>query len=129
MTIQKMCCYIVGLNYYFVKKDNWQNGKFNSDIKFDYKFRCFWGECTLTLNFQKKEISVFHHFQWIWPQVLKVKDKNCKIALLQTIGFFNEADTLVSSSILIYSQLQMGSYTQLGQREAALIEMVIKRES
>ncbi len=42
---------------------------------------------------------------------------------------FNEADTLESSSILIYSQLQMGSYTQLGQREAALIQTVIKNVS
>jgi len=29
------------------------------------------------------------------------------------IGFFNEADTLESSSILIYSQLQMGFYTEM----------------
>ncbi len=29
------------------------------------------------------------------------------------IGFFNEADTLGSSSILIYSKLLMGLYTQI----------------
>ncbi len=29
------------------------------------------------------------------------------------IGFFNEADMLESSSMLIYSQLQMGLYTEM----------------
>jgi hypothetical protein len=37
------------------------------------------------------------------------------------IGFFNGADTLESSSILIYSKLLTGLFTDLGWREAALI--------
>jgi len=36
----------------------------------------------------------------------------------RAIGFFKEADTLESSSILIYSELQTGLYTQLVWREA-----------
>ncbi len=32
--------------------------------------------------------------------------------MLRAMGFFNEADILESSSILIYSHLQMGLYTQ-----------------
>jgi hypothetical protein len=40
----------------------------------------------------------------------------------RAIGFFNEADTFESSSILIYSELQMGLYTLLGQQEAVLIK-------
>ncbi len=44
-------------------------------------------------------------------------------------GFFNEADTLESSSKLIYSQLQTGLYTHIGWREAVLIKTAIKRMS
>jgi len=40
----------------------------------------------------------------------------------QVIGIFNEADTHESTSILIYSKLQMGLYTQLGWQEAVLIK-------
>ncbi len=32
--------------------------------------------------------------------------------LISCIGFFNEADTLESSSILIYSELRAGLYSQ-----------------
>ncbi len=45
------------------------------------------------------------------------------------IGVFNEADTLESSAILIYSQLQMGLYAQNGWLEAVVIKTVIKRVS
>jgi len=38
----------------------------------------------------------------------------------RTIGFFNEADTLESSSILIYSELQTGLYTQWVYRGSRL---------
>ncbi len=38
--------------------------------------------------------------------------------------FFNEADTVVSSSILIYSQLQMGLYTPIGWQEATVVKRV-----
>jgi hypothetical protein len=37
-------------------------------------------------------------------------------------GVFNEADTLESSSLLIYSESQIGLYTQLVLLEAALIK-------
>ncbi len=40
--------------------------------------------------------------------------------------FFNEADKLESSSMLIYSMLQMGLYTQFVWREAALLKTQIK---
>jgi hypothetical protein len=46
--------------------------------------------------------------------------------MFQAIGFFNEVDTLVSSSILIYSDSTTGLYTQLGCQDAALIKIVIK---
>ncbi len=42
--------------------------------------------------------------------------------LFHEIGFFNESDTLESCSILIYSQLEMGLYTQLVWREVAKIK-------
>jgi hypothetical protein len=42
------------------------------------------------------------------------------------IGFFNEADTLETSSVLFYSQSMSGLYTQWGQQNAALINTVIK---
>ncbi len=45
---------------------------------------------------------------------------------LHAIGFFNEADTLESSSILIYSHSKAGLYTQSGQQDAVKIKMVIK---
>jgi len=38
------------------------------------------------------------------------------------IGFFNEADTLESSSILIYLKSWASLYTELGWRKAALIK-------
>jgi len=38
------------------------------------------------------------------------------------IGFFKEADTLESSSMLIYSELQMGLYTQWVWLKATLIK-------
>jgi hypothetical protein len=44
------------------------------------------------------------------------------------IGVFNEADTLESSSILIYSQLQTGLYIQLCWQDAALIKRYLKGE-
>jgi hypothetical protein len=47
--------------------------------------------------------------------------------IFHAIGFFNEADTLESSTILIYSKFQMGLYTQIDWREAAVIKMIIKR--
>ncbi len=47
--------------------------------------------------------------------------------LLCAIGLCNEADTLESSSILIYSQLQTGFYTHIGQQEAELIKTAIKK--
>jgi hypothetical protein len=40
----------------------------------------------------------------------------------RAIGFFNEADIVESSSILVYSELPKGLYTQLGGHEVALIE-------
>jgi hypothetical protein len=40
----------------------------------------------------------------------------------RAIGFFNEADTLESSSILIYSELQTGLYTQWCWLEAVSIK-------
>ncbi len=42
--------------------------------------------------------------------------------LFHAIGFFNEADTLESSSILIYSELHAGLFTQRIGRDAALIK-------
>jgi hypothetical protein len=45
------------------------------------------------------------------------------------IVFYNEADTLEYSSLLIYSQLQTGLYTQINWQEAMFIETVIKRVS
>ncbi len=42
---------------------------------------------------------------------------------------FNEAGTLESSSILIYSQLQMSFYTQNSRQETAAIKTVIKQMS
>jgi hypothetical protein len=48
--------------------------------------------------------------------------------MFRTIGYFSEADTFESSSILIYSQLRMGLYTQLGRQKAVLIKTVIKSE-
>ncbi len=38
------------------------------------------------------------------------------------IGFFNEADTLESSSILIYSELHASLYTKIIGRDDALIK-------
>ncbi len=46
------------------------------------------------------------------------RDKFCNL-MFCAIGFFNEAATLESSSILIYSQLQVGLYTQLVRAGAA----------
>ncbi len=46
-------------------------------------------------------------------------DRHC---WFRAMGFFNEADTLESSSIRIYSQLQTWLYAQSGQRDAALIK-------
>jgi hypothetical protein len=42
------------------------------------------------------------------------------------MGFFYEADTLGSTSILIYSQLMACLYTGWGQQDATLIKTVIK---
>jgi hypothetical protein len=42
--------------------------------------------------------------------------------IFRAIGFFNEADTLESSSMLIYSELQAGLYTRWIWPEAALIK-------
>jgi hypothetical protein len=42
------------------------------------------------------------------------------------IEFFNEADTLEFSSILIYSQSKAGLYTLLGQQGSILIMALIK---
>ncbi len=44
------------------------------------------------------------------------RDKNS--GLFRAIWFFNEADTVESCSILIYSELQTGLYTQPGQQKA-----------
>jgi hypothetical protein len=46
----------------------------------------------------------------------------------RAIGFFNEADTLESSSILIYSDLQTGLYRGLSWHEAALIKWRLKAQ-
>jgi hypothetical protein len=37
--------------------------------------------------------------------------------MFHAIGFYNEADTLESSSILIYSQAMAGLYTQSGRQD------------
>jgi hypothetical protein len=42
--------------------------------------------------------------------------------MFHAIGFFNEAETLESSSILIYSDLPTGLYTQSAWLEAASME-------
>jgi hypothetical protein len=42
------------------------------------------------------------------------------------IGFFNEADTLEYSSVLIYLDLQTGLYRGLSWHEAALIKWQLK---
>jgi hypothetical protein len=42
------------------------------------------------------------------------------------IGFFNKADMLESSSILIYPKSQTSLYTELGWRKAALIKCKLK---
>jgi hypothetical protein len=43
-------------------------------------------------------------------------------AIFNAIGFFNEADTLESNSILIFSYLSAGSYTQWIGLDAILIK-------
>ncbi len=43
--------------------------------------------------------------------------------LFPAIGFFNEADTLESSSILIYSFQEQSIYTQKGRHEAVPIKI------
>jgi hypothetical protein len=50
-----------------------------------------------------------------------------KNSFFRATGFFNVADTLESSSILIYSEFWMGLYTQIRWREETLIKTVIKR--
>ncbi len=44
------------------------------------------------------------------------------------IGFFNESDTLQSSSMLIYSALHPGLYTQRIGRDAALINLPLREQ-
>jgi hypothetical protein len=46
--------------------------------------------------------------------------------LFVQLGFFNEADTLESSSILIYSELPTVLYTQWFGQDAALIKGRLK---
>ncbi len=65
----------------------------------------------------------------IWCQDIWSADRLTVPSTFCAIGFFNEADTLESSSILIYSQLQTGLCTPIGWREAAVIKKVIKRAS
>jgi hypothetical protein len=45
-------------------------------------------------------------------------------SIFRAMVFFNEADKLESSSILIYLPLQMGLYTQNVWREAGVIKRV-----
>ncbi len=47
---------------------------------------------------------------------------NFKKSYFRAVGFFNKADTLESSSILICSELHSGLYTQRIGRDAALIK-------
>jgi hypothetical protein len=46
--------------------------------------------------------------------------------MFRAIGFFDNADTLESSSILIYSELHAGLYTQRIWQDAALIKWLLK---
>jgi hypothetical protein len=47
---------------------------------------------------------------------------NIALINFRAIEFFNEADTLESSSILIYSELHAGLYTQRIGQDAAFIK-------
>jgi hypothetical protein len=49
--------------------------------------------------------------------------------IFRAIGFYNEADTFESSSILIYSWSMIGLYTWRIHQDAALIKVVIKLRS
>ncbi len=46
-----------------------------------------------------------------------------ELQMFHAIGFFNEADTFESSSVLIYSELLTGLYTQWFGLDAALISI------
>jgi hypothetical protein len=49
-----------------------------------------------------------------------------QLDLFRAIGFYNEADTLEFSSILIYSTSEQSIYTQNGWHKAALIKHKLK---
>ena len=53
---------------------------------------------------------------------LSVEKIHCWLILFCATGFFSEADTLESTSILIYLALKTGLYTQMFWQEAALIK-------
>ncbi len=79
-------------------------------FKFSLKGLIYVGRVDSTIINQKCQKQVHKPFSEVFTQ-----------AIIQfcAVGFFNEADTLESSSLLIYTEIQTDLYTQLVQQEAA----------
>jgi hypothetical protein len=79
-------------------------------------------------NILMKINFVFHLCNCLYgfiTQTLSVDKIHCWLILFRATGFFSEADTLESTSILIYLESKTGLNTQMFWQEAALIKRLL----